>query len=969
MSVYRSVVLGAMSVVDVVHMPATRFATCILSGVHLRTFVVLLLLVALTAPASAQESGHSWSSSNDVPYPTQEAALRAYHLRVPGWEYANQIERVTITENAVQVLYWPGVEASELQPWAYGSLGGPLGASEADVIATLTQHYDQKSITAGCAPNTTVWRASAWGVIGAWPDGIVRKELARFDATYDKRDSEAEPCSQYRPSETVIRERKRCANPHLDWNSDKQQCRNDSAKIYLKSTPLVCDRCGLVGNPMDVVSGNKYEPEPDIALGWIAFSRTYHSVMTSPRGGFGAGWTHSHNLQLAVGDDTGSGVPIALIQADGAQIPFRRLSAGVYESTLGSGDRVVSNANGWNLEQANRTVAFDLAGRVIAVRNDDGNHLSYQYDVLERLVRIVHSTGRSLDFAYATTTPMNRVTAITYDGVTLASYAYSPSGLLVSVQYGGSGSRLYHYEDARFPTHLTGITAEDGQRFSTFSYDGQGRVVASEHAGGVARTQVNYSAQGGAIVTHPSGGTSNYALTPQAGSGIPRKVAGVSDAAGTTARTYDAQNVDFRRRLRRITDARGVVTEYDYVDITDTQTNQAATRTTQRVAVGTSLVRSEESVRALASNRLLSVRNAAHEMRYLRNARQQVTHVQMRDLATNAERTTLLTYCEQSDVTAGTCPIVGQLRRVDGPRSGSSDVVDYTYRMTDAVGCDTAPATCAYRKGDLWTVTNALGHVAEALRYDGAGRPLSMKDANGVVTDLVYNSRGWVTTQIVRGDNDASELDDRFTHITYTENGLPQTMQLPAGETMTYAYDAAHRLIGIADTLGNTVAYTLNGAGDRMKEDTHDATNTLRKTMSAAYDTLGRLQSQTNGLAQTTTYTYDAAHNLDTVTDALGRVSDQTTDALGRVMLSVQDASGAGALQVQTAYHYDALDRLTQVTDPKGLNTIYTYNGFGELTQLTSPDTGTTISPTTAPAIARVRPMPTARRRTMPTIC
>ncbi len=58
-------------------------------------------------------------------------------------------------------------------------------------------------------------------------------------------------------------------------------------------------------------------------------------------------------------------------------------------------------ANGWTLEQANRTVTFDLAGRVATVRNDDGSQLSYQYDVLAPLLRIVHSTGRRMEFAYA----------------------------------------------------------------------------------------------------------------------------------------------------------------------------------------------------------------------------------------------------------------------------------------------------------------------------------------------------------------------------------------------------------------------------------------------------------------------------------------------------------------------------------------------------------------------------------------
>jgi YD repeat-containing protein len=87
-------------------------------------------------------------------------------------------------------------------------------------------------------------------------------------------------------------------------------------------------------------------------------------------------------------------------------------------------------------------------------------------------------------------------------------------------------------------------------------------------------------------------------------------------------------------------------------------------------------------------------------------------------------------------------------------------------------------------------------------------------------------------------------------------------------------------------------------------------------------------------------------NTLDTVIDALGRVTDQDVDALGRVTRTVANAGAAvGAPdRAQTSTQYDALDRLTRVTDPKGLHTVYAYNGFGDRVQLISPDTGTTTA-------------------------
>ena len=88
-----------------------------------------------------------------------------------------------------------------------------------------------------------------------------------------------------------------------------------------------------------------------------------------------------------------------------------------------------------------------------------------------------------------------------------------------------------------------------------------------------------------------------------------------------------------------------------------------------------------------------------------------------------------------------------------------------------------------------------------------------------------------------------------------------------------------------------------------------------------------------------TDFTYDANGNTNTVTDALGRVTDNDYDPLNRLSRTLQDVGGINA---ETKFAYDAQDNLTQVTDPKGLNTTYTYNGLGDLTQLASPDTGTT---------------------------
>jgi YD repeat-containing protein len=58
---------------------------------------------------------------------------------------------------------------------------------------------------------------------------------------------------------------------------------------------------------------------------------------------------------------------------------------------------------------------------------------------------------------------------------------------------------------------------------------------------------------------------------------------------------------------------------------------------------------------------------------------------------------------------------------------------------------------------------------------------------------------------------------------------------------LSYAYDAAHRLNDIQDSLGNTIHYTLDLMGNRMQEDTRDPQGTLRQAHARVYNGLNRL--------------------------------------------------------------------------------------------------------------------------------
>jgi YD repeat-containing protein len=268
-----------------------------------------------------------------------------------------------------------------------------------------------------------------------------------------------------------------------------------------------------------------------------------------------------------------------------------------------------------------------------------------------------------------------------------------------------------------------------------------------------------------------------------------------------------------------------------------------------------------------------------------------------------------------------------------------ADVTKYTYRMVDDASCVSSPVTCPYRKGDLWKITDALGHVTETLSYDGAGRPLSVKDPAGTIIQYEYHPRGWLTATKVRGADDSSESDDRITRMAYWPDGSLKQVTQPDGSSISYRYDTAHRLVEVADTAGNTIEYVLDNAGNRIAENTRDPAGTLTRTLSRLFNARGELVTQADASANPTDFAYDSNGNNTSVTDALGRVTQNEYDPLNRLKRTVQDLGGIGA---DSQFKYDALDNLTEVTDPKGLKTTYARNGFGEVVTQTSPDTGVT---------------------------
>lgn len=914
-----------------------------------RMAAACLALSLMSGSAFAQEIGQLWVSpwAFNGPHTNERAVqqdMESLHAAsLPYGPFSFEVTKQTVLNDRTIYQY----EFERVPPvvgeWSHHSLLDPQqpNATLQMVVDQIKQRLDADSTGQGCPASTVVTVSPNWQVDSSWDNGQSLNENTTYTASYAV--GSPGSCTSTNENGSILRNRSiQCPNITVHaWSAAKQACAGvpGSEMVYASDPPRVCPS----EEGCQTTSGAKTETTHDFDLGWIAFQRSYHSGGSAAGGGFGGGWTHSHNIRLAIGTDPASGnatLHYGLIEGNGAHVAYKPVGS-AYEATDGSGDRLLASGAQWKLYRADRVLTFDAEGRLLEQRYDDGTFLSYSYDTLKRLATIAHSSGRTLEFAYASGKGAAPVTSISSGGAVLASYGYTSQGQVQTATYPGGAQLGYHYSKSNAPMLLTGVTAEDGRRLSSHTYDAKDRVEYSELQDAGAGLLLEYTAGGTAKATNAIGRVNTYALTATPPSGAPRKVASVNNSAGTLSYTYYPESTDFRRRIDTVTDRNGTVTKHQYAELTDTVSGLQVRAHTVTEAQGTAQARTTEQRSELASNRVVMTLAGNRETRITRNARQQPTAVSVRDTATNATRTTAYAYCEAADVAASnsTCPLLGLLKSVDGPRTDVSDVTTYAYYPSDDTSCSSAPATCPHRKGDLWKTTNALGQITEVLQYDAQGRVLSLIDIAGVVTDYEYHPRGWLTATKVRGPNNATETDDRITTAIYEPTGLIQRLTQPDGNYVSFTYNAAQRLTDVTDNAGNTIHYTLDEAGNRTKEETKDSGAVLRRTLSRAFNALGEQTQHKDAGNHITGTTYDADGNPNLVTDPLSRVVDHDYDPLNRVSRTVQDPGGIAA---ETGYLYDALDNVTRVTDPKGLQTNYTYNGFGEVTQLTSPDTGLT---------------------------
>ena len=735
-----------------------------------------------------------------------------------------------------------------------------------------------------------------------------------------------------------------CKNPPTPPPTDQQI----GCYKHNPNGPNVCQ-----GDPIDSGTGNESLEQTDLVIsGLLRFDRYYNSDPVAPSHLLGPHWTNVYSRRVTQVDSTHATV----LRPDGHDANFV-YAAGVWtasgEDQFAHLDRLTDgsgNLTGWRYRQVDdREIEdFDRLGRLMAITDGDGNQvvLIYNNGVISNgpndylLTSVTAQDGRKLTLSYDTNRRLTHV--IDPSGADYA-YAYDGTGHLQSVTFpGGTTNKTYEYNNsdytagANLPDALTGIFDEKGQRYATYNYLADGRAWASEHNSGTDHYEIYYFGTGFSSIASPLGAVEMRMLTAPAGAyRVSSTSTVVNGITSNRSYTYDAYG-----RLDLTTDALGTITDTDYnsrgllTQVIENTANTGSTRrTTQTDWHATYSLPIERRIYD-SSTGLPGTLKLRDQWTY--NSRGQVlSHVRVGANNSSITRTTTYTYCDS----IGTgCPLVGLLTKIDGERTGANDFTTFSY-YTSSDAC--VPTSC--RIGDLKSVKNAKNQVTTYLSYDGDGRPLQVSDANGVITDLVYSPRGWLTAIKRRGTDNSMEADDSIVTLAYDATGKVTRVTQPDGSYLDYIRDTAQRVSNIRDYIGNSKDFTRDLIGDITHENDYLFGVGTVHSSDQVFDALGRLQQAKNAAGYATTLTYDAEGNPDQATDPNNHVTDQNVDALGRVTQTTQDA-GTGGLAVPTQLQYNSLDQVTQVTDPKGLNTVYTYNGFGDLITLASPDTGTTSS-------------------------
>ena len=663
-----------------------------------------------------------------------------------------------------------------------------------------------------------------------------------------------------------------------------------SAVPSLSVGPIECSASNpgfTMGNPVVLVTGAKIQRERDISgnrSSTLDIERVYRHIrdpVSIPTAG--TLWSFSFERHFSVLETTsGSPAPrISITSGDGSSIIFNRVGS-TYRTDTATADTLsplTPQYDEWaytlasgRLEHYKKVNSKYL---LVSVTNKDGSRTHYSYDEKRKLIAISDSFGRTLNVTWQDDSAIGSISSPEFSIVYQYEQLKSDDGAIVrglqriaSVQVNDAdgmsqGRKHYHYGEG-WPgwLYLTGISDENGVRFATYTYDAEGRVSRSEHAGGAQRYDFSYPTDTSRLVVDPLGGTRSLTLAAVADQ---LRVTSFSQPGGAgcgpaaSAYTYTVKGL-----LQSRSDFNSVKTCFTYDAVRHLESSRidgvpaaaACPSASGALAAGQRKVSSKWHPDWATQTIVAEPLKVTH---YVYNGEPDIdgSIASCADGGTLPDEKPIAVLCKKIEqattdanggagfnaIKTGAPLITTHAYNRDGQvlsgttfgRAGSSgDTTRYEYY---------ADTTTNHTRGDLSKITGPTGQTRQFLAYTFSGLATKIKEPNGQLVDLSYDTRQRLTRRVVT----AAGVGEQATSYHYDLAGQLIRVDLPDSSHIAYRYDDAHRLTDITDSLGNTVHYTLDPMGNRVREEVHDSSGKLTGQVVRIYDALNRIQAVTEG--------------------------------------------------------------------------------------------------------------------------